>query len=56
VGGTIQNSTITYSVNGKQHIAVMTGEGQSGTENPLKMVPEIKPPRGQNGIYVFGLP
>jgi hypothetical protein len=34
----------------------MTGEGQSGTVNPLRMVPEIQPPRGQNAIYVFALP
>ena len=27
LGGTIQNSTITYAVNGKQYIAVLTGEG-----------------------------
>jgi outer membrane protein assembly factor BamB len=26
-GGTIQNSTITYAVNGKQYVAVLTGEG-----------------------------
>ena len=27
LGGTIKNSTITYAVNGKQYIAVMSGEG-----------------------------
>ena len=27
LGGSIQNSTITYAVNGKQYIAVMSGEG-----------------------------
>ena len=31
VGGIVSVSTITYAVNGKQDVAVMTGEGQTGT-------------------------
>jgi alcohol dehydrogenase (cytochrome c) len=31
VGGIVSVSTITYAVNGKQYVAVMTGEGQTGT-------------------------
>jgi alcohol dehydrogenase (cytochrome c) len=56
LGGVIQNSTITYAVNGKQYVAVMTGDGASHTQGPLGQVPEIKPPRGHNAIYVFALP
>ncbi|MBI3940737.1 MAG: PQQ-binding-like beta-propeller repeat protein [Acidobacteria bacterium] len=56
VGGIIQNSTITYSVNGRQYVAVLTGDGVSGTGIPLQLVPELKPPRGHNAIYVFALP
>lgn len=56
LGGIIQTSTITYSVNGKQYVAVLTGDGQSGTGGPLRMVSELKPPRGHNAIYVFALP
>jgi len=49
-------STITYAVNGKQYVAVMTGEGQSGTAGLLAQVPGLKFPRGHNAIYVFALP
>jgi hypothetical protein len=31
VGGIVSVSTITYAVNWKQYVAVMTGEGQTGT-------------------------
>lgn len=54
--GIIQNSTITYAVNGKQYVAVLTGDGVSHTSGPLGVVPEIKPARGHNAIYVFALP
>ena len=56
LGGIIQNSTITYAVNGKQYVAVLTGDGVGHTRTPLRLVPEIKPPRGHNAIYVFALP
>jgi alcohol dehydrogenase (cytochrome c) len=56
LGGIIQNSTITYSVNGKQYVAVLTGDGVSHTSGPLAQIPDIKPPRGYNAIYVFALP
>ncbi len=56
LGGVIQMSTITYSVSGRQYVAVLTGDGTSATRGPLGMLPEIKPPRGHNAIYVFALP
>jgi alcohol dehydrogenase (cytochrome c) len=56
VGGIVQTSTITYAVDGMQYIAVLTGDGQAGTRGPLSMVPELRPPRGHNAIYVFALP
>jgi len=50
-------STITYSVNGKQYVAVLTGDGRGGTRHPLRQIsPKITPPRGHNAIYVFALP
>jgi len=55
LGGIIQMSTITYAVNGKQYIAVMTGDGGSGTANPYRIA-QLTSPRGQNAIYVFALP
>ena len=56
VGGIIQNSTITYAVNGRQYVAVLTGDGASGTGGPLTVVPQLTPVRGHNAIYVFALP
>ena len=56
LGGVIQVSTITYAVNGKQYVAVLTGDGGPGTSIPLDIVPDVRPPRGHNSIYVFALP
>jgi len=57
LGGMIMASTITYAVNGRQYVAVMTGDGQSGTAGPLALVCNaVKPVRGHNAIYVFALP
>ena len=52
--GTIQNSTITYAVNGKQYIAVLTGEGllTGGLIDQAK----LQPTRRYNALYVFALP
>jgi hypothetical protein len=47
---------ITYAVNGKQYIAVMTGERQTGTTRPLDQLPGFRPVRGYNAVYVFALP
>jgi len=56
LGGVIQMSTITYSVNGKQYIAVITGDGNSATAGPMGQSKELTTPRGHNAVYVFGLP
>jgi alcohol dehydrogenase (cytochrome c) len=56
LGGIIATSTITYSVNGRQYVAVLTGDAQSGTAGLLGVVKDIKPVRGHNAIYVFALP
>ncbi len=55
LGGVIQMSTISYAVDGKQYIAVMTGDGNSATRNPIKLT-GLTVPRGHNAIYVFSLP
>ncbi len=56
LGGMIETSTITYAVKGKQYVAVMTGDGQSGSAGPLNMQKGVKTVRGHNAIYVFALP
>jgi len=54
LNGPVQNSTMTYAVNGKQYIAVLTGMGlMSGG---LMDQAGIKPNRTYNALYVFALP
>jgi alcohol dehydrogenase (cytochrome c) len=55
LGGIVQMSTITYAVNGKQYVAVMTGDGNSATRNPVDLA-GITSPQGHNAVYVFALP
>lgn len=55
VGGIVQTSTITYAVDGKQYVAILTGDGASGTEGPAR-VSGVATFRGHNEIYVFALP
>ena len=56
LGGIVQNSNITYSVNGKQYVAVMTGDAVGHTNFRMQVISELKPPRAHNSIYVFALP
>lgn len=56
IGGVTQVSTITYAVNGKQYVAVIAAEGQSGTGGLLSQAKDLKIPRNHNAVYVFGLP
>jgi alcohol dehydrogenase (cytochrome c) len=56
LGGMIETSTITYAVKGRQFVAVMTGDGQSGSAGPLGMQKGTKTVRGHNAVYVFALP
>lgn len=52
LGGPIAVNTITYSVNGKQYVAVTTGDTlMSGGLNQA-----AKAPRGHATVYVFALP
>lgn len=55
LGGVIQMSTISYAVDGKQYVAVMTGDGKSATRNPVNLS-GVTVPRGHNAVYVFALP
>lgn len=55
VGGVVQVSTVSYAVDGKQYILVMTGSGQSGTAGVERQVPGMNLIR-ENAIYAFSLP
>ncbi len=54
LGGSVAVSTITYAVNGKQYVAVMTGDGAL-TGSLTAMTPDLKVIKGYNAIYVFAL-
>ena len=54
LGGPIDNSTITYAVNGRQYVAVTSGEGL--LTGGLITQAGINPTRRHNEIYVFALP
>jgi alcohol dehydrogenase (cytochrome c) len=54
LAGPVQNSTITYAVNGKQYVAVLTGSGL--LSGGLMDQAGIKPSRGYNALYVYALP
>ncbi|MEI9811190.1 MAG: PQQ-binding-like beta-propeller repeat protein [Acidobacteriota bacterium] len=49
--GPVSVSTLTYSVAGKQYVAVTTGDNLMSSLGAA-----AKPRRGQNAIYVFALP
>jgi alcohol dehydrogenase (cytochrome c) len=53
--GPIANSTITYAVNGRQYVAVYTGDGQL-TASVAAYNKELKSARRMNTIQVFALP
>ncbi|MEJ2109895.1 MAG: alcohol dehydrogenase, partial [Acidobacteriota bacterium] len=54
VGGTVSVSNITYAVEGKQYIAVITGDTRAAADL-LQKAPQFKPPLGHRAIYVFAL-
>jgi alcohol dehydrogenase (cytochrome c) len=47
---------ITYSVNGKQYVAVATGSGSGLGRSLSTLVPDMKNPDGGSTLWVFALP
>jgi alcohol dehydrogenase (cytochrome c) len=57
LGTSVQGFPVTYGVDGKQYIAVMTGLGGGSPRNvPAAIAPDIKIPQSGQALYVFGLP
>ncbi|MBZ5695173.1 MAG: PQQ-binding-like beta-propeller repeat protein [Acidobacteriia bacterium] len=54
LGGPISVSTITYAVNGKQYVAVITGDNLA--EPTLSRQSGVPLTTGHNAVYVFALP
>jgi alcohol dehydrogenase (cytochrome c) len=57
LGTSVQGYPISFSVGGKQFIAVPTGLGGGSTRGvPTVLAPEVKYPAYGNALYVFALP
>jgi alcohol dehydrogenase (cytochrome c) len=53
----VQGYPVTFAANGKQYVAVTTGNGGgSPRQVPGTLIPEIKPPVNGSTLYVFELP
>jgi alcohol dehydrogenase (cytochrome c) len=52
VGGSIAVSTITYAVNGKQYVAILTGEGAMTNGLTATQAPELKRALNHTAVYV----
>ena len=51
----VLGGTITFSINGRQYIAVTSGGG-AGANYQMSLTPEADAPTGANAVYVFALP
>ena len=56
LGATIQTSTITYAVDGKQYVAVINAESLLGAQRLAAVAGATIPPHGANSLNVFALP
>ncbi|HML15408.1 MAG TPA: PQQ-binding-like beta-propeller repeat protein [Bryobacteraceae bacterium] len=57
LGTSVQGFPVTYSIDGKQYVAVMAGlGGGSPRVAPTVLAPEIKFPQNGQELYVFALP
>jgi alcohol dehydrogenase (cytochrome c) len=57
LGTSVQGFPVTFSADGKQYIAVMTGLGGGSPRNvPAAIAPDIRIPQSGQALYVFGLP
>ena len=57
LGTSAQGFPISFSVDGRQYIAVMSGLGGGSPRNvPAAIVPDVKIPQSGQALYVFALP
>jgi alcohol dehydrogenase (cytochrome c) len=52
----INSFPITYSVDGKQYVAVSVGNGSSHARSLATLTPEIMNPDGGSALFVYALP
>jgi alcohol dehydrogenase (cytochrome c) len=57
LGTSVQGFPVSFSIGGKQYIAVSTGLGGGSPRNvPRTILPDIRHPSNGNALYVFALP
>lgn len=57
LGTSVQGFPVTFSINGKQYVAVTTGLGGGSPRNvPRTILPDVHYPQSGNALYVFALP
>ena len=57
LGTSVQGFPVTFSINGKQYVAVTTGLGGGSPRNvPRTILPDVHYPLSGNALYVFALP
>src|SRR5262249_27403209 len=57
LGTSVQGFPVTFTVGGKQYVAVTTGLGGGSPRQVPRMVePDVRHPQSGNAIYVFALP
>jgi alcohol dehydrogenase (cytochrome c) len=57
LGTTVQGFPVSFSVGGRQYIAVTTGNGGGSPRlGPSIIAPDIRPSATGNALYVFALP
>jgi alcohol dehydrogenase (cytochrome c) len=57
LGTSAQGFPVSFAINGRQYIAVMSGLGGGSPRNvPAAIVPDIKIPQSGQALYVFALP
>ena len=58
LGTTVQGYPVTFSVGGRQYVAVTTGSTGAGSPRlvPRTIIPEMREPQTGNALYVFALP
>jgi alcohol dehydrogenase (cytochrome c) len=53
----VQGFPVTFRIDGKQYLAVTTGNGGGSPRNvPATIAPDIHSPATGNALYVFALP
>jgi alcohol dehydrogenase (cytochrome c) len=57
LGAPVQGFPLTFSIDGKQYVAVTTANGGgSPRQVPATIEPDVRPPATGNALYVFALP